>query len=106
MSSGTLKELRLHWSLSCGTRRRPTWAILRYFRLCDRTGPATELQMESIGVPHGDPPSPLLTVIMTASPLGEGGRCFPMSARRGTGRECGIGRLDQPAQRTRDRDVR
>ena len=33
--------------------------------------------MESIVVPHGDPPSPLLTVIMTASPLGEGGKVLP-----------------------------
>ena len=39
--------------------------------------PATELQLESIVVPHGDPPSPLLTVIMTASPLGEGGKALP-----------------------------
>ncbi len=39
--------------------------------------PATELQLESIVVPHGDPPSPLLTVIMTASPLGEGGKVLP-----------------------------
>ena len=33
--------------------------------------------MESIVVPHGDPPSPLLTVIMTASPLGQGGKALP-----------------------------
>jgi hypothetical protein len=33
--------------------------------------------MESIVVPHGEPPSPLLTVIMTASPLGEGGKALP-----------------------------
>jgi hypothetical protein len=39
--------------------------------------PATELQLESIVVPHGDTPSPLLTVIMTASPLGEGGKVMP-----------------------------
>jgi Domain of unknown function (DUF4261) len=39
--------------------------------------PTTELQLESIVVPHGDPPSPLLTVIMTASPLGEGGKTPP-----------------------------
>jgi hypothetical protein len=39
--------------------------------------PATELQLESIVVPHGDRPSPLLTVIMTASPLGEGGKVLP-----------------------------
>jgi Domain of unknown function (DUF4261) len=39
--------------------------------------PATELQLESIVVPHGDPPSPLLTVIMSASPLGEGGKALP-----------------------------
>jgi hypothetical protein len=38
---------------------------------------ATELQLESIVVPHGDPPSPLLTVIMMASPLGEGGKVLP-----------------------------
>ena len=38
---------------------------------------ATEIQLESIVVPHGDPPSPLLTVIMTASPLGEGGKALP-----------------------------
>lgn len=37
----------------------------------------TELQLESIIVPHGDPPSPLLTVIMMASPLGEGGKALP-----------------------------
>ncbi len=34
--------------------------------------PATQLQLESIVVPHGDPPSPLLTVIMSASPAGGG----------------------------------
>ena len=39
--------------------------------------PTTELQLESIVVPHGDPPSPLLTVIMTASLLGEGGKALP-----------------------------
>jgi hypothetical protein len=39
--------------------------------------PATQLQLESIVVPHGDPPSPLLTVIMSASPLGEGGKALP-----------------------------
>jgi len=33
--------------------------------------------MESLVVPHGEPPSPLLTVIMTASPLGEGGKALP-----------------------------
>ncbi|HJY44103.1 MAG TPA: hypothetical protein VJ301_05745, partial [Propionibacteriaceae bacterium] len=39
--------------------------------------PATELQLESIVVPHDEPPSPLLTVIMTASPLGQGGKTLP-----------------------------
>jgi hypothetical protein len=39
--------------------------------------PATELQMESIIVPHGDSPSPLLTVIMTASPMGQDGKALP-----------------------------
>jgi hypothetical protein len=39
--------------------------------------PTTELQLESIVVPHGDPPSPLLTVIMMASPPGEGGKALP-----------------------------
>jgi Domain of unknown function (DUF4261) len=39
--------------------------------------PATELQLGSIVVPHGDPASPLLTVIMMASPLGEGGKALP-----------------------------
>jgi hypothetical protein len=39
--------------------------------------PATELQLESIVVPHDEPPPPLLTVIMTASPLGQGGKTLP-----------------------------
>jgi hypothetical protein len=39
--------------------------------------PATELQMESIIVPHDDSPSPLLTVIMTASPVGQDGKVLP-----------------------------
>ena len=39
--------------------------------------PTTELQLESIVVPHGDPPSPLLTVIITASLLGDGGKALP-----------------------------
>ena len=39
--------------------------------------PATELQMESIIVPHSDSPSPLLTVIMTASPVGQDGKALP-----------------------------
>jgi Domain of unknown function (DUF4261) len=39
--------------------------------------PATEPQMESIIVPHGDSPSPLLTVIMTASPVGQDGKALP-----------------------------
>jgi Domain of unknown function (DUF4261) len=39
--------------------------------------PATELQTESIIVPHDDSPSPLLTVIMTASPVGQDGKALP-----------------------------
>jgi hypothetical protein len=39
--------------------------------------PATELQMESIIVPHDDSPSPVLTVIMTASPVGQDGKALP-----------------------------
>ena len=40
--------------------------------------PATELQLESIVVPHDELRSPpLLTVIMTASPLGQGGKTLP-----------------------------
>ena len=39
--------------------------------------PATEHQLESIVVPHGEPPAPLLTLIMTASPLGQGGKTLP-----------------------------
>ena len=39
--------------------------------------PATESQLESIVVPHGEPPSPLLTVIMPASPLGQEGKTLP-----------------------------
>jgi hypothetical protein len=38
---------------------------------------ATELQLGSIVVPHGDRASPLLTVIMMASPMGEGGKALP-----------------------------
>jgi hypothetical protein len=39
--------------------------------------PATQLQLESIVVPHGDEPSPLLTVIMAGSRLGENGKTLP-----------------------------
>ena len=39
--------------------------------------PATEHQLESIVVPHGEPPAPLLTLIMTASQLGQGGKTLP-----------------------------
>ena len=39
--------------------------------------PATELQLESIVVPHGGPPAPLLTVIMPGSPLGQDGKTLP-----------------------------
>jgi hypothetical protein len=39
--------------------------------------PATELQADSVIVPHGNGPAPLLTVIMTASPPGESGKVLP-----------------------------
>jgi hypothetical protein len=39
--------------------------------------PATELQLESIVVPHDEPPAPLLTVVMPASPLGQDGKTLP-----------------------------
>jgi Domain of unknown function (DUF4261) len=39
--------------------------------------PSTQLQMESIIMPHGDDPSPLLTVITRGSRLGEGGKALP-----------------------------
>ncbi|HET8914861.1 MAG TPA: DUF4261 domain-containing protein, partial [Propionibacteriaceae bacterium] len=39
--------------------------------------PTAELQLESIIVPHDDAPSPLLTVIMTASPVGQDGKALP-----------------------------
>jgi len=39
--------------------------------------PATEPQADSVIVPHGNGHSSLLTVIMTASPLGEGGKALP-----------------------------
>ena len=39
--------------------------------------PATELQLESIVVPHGGPPAQLLTVIMPGSPLGQDGKTLP-----------------------------
>jgi hypothetical protein len=39
--------------------------------------PSTQMQMESIIVPHGNQPSALLTVITRGSRLGEGGKALP-----------------------------
>jgi Domain of unknown function (DUF4261) len=39
--------------------------------------PGTQLQLESVVVPHGDEASPLLTLIMAGSRLGENGKALP-----------------------------
>jgi hypothetical protein len=39
--------------------------------------PATQLQMDSVVVPHSEGPAPLLTVIMRGSPLGEDRKALP-----------------------------
>jgi hypothetical protein len=39
--------------------------------------PEAQLQMDSVVVPHGEGPRPLLTVITRGSPLGEGGKALP-----------------------------
>src|SRR3954469_11093690 len=39
--------------------------------------PTAQLQMNSVVLPHGEEPAPLLNVIMYGSPLGEGGKVLP-----------------------------
>src|SRR6187549_2203166 len=39
--------------------------------------PGAELQMDSLVAPHGEGPTPLLTVITRGSRLGEGGKALP-----------------------------
>ena len=77
MSSGTPKETVTPLVVELWYAEAPELGDPRLLQALRLQWPATELQMESIAVPHGDPPSPLLTVIMTASPLGEGGKALP-----------------------------
>ena len=77
MSSGTPKETVTPLVVELWCTEAPELGDPRLLQALRLQWPATELQMESIVVPHGDPPSPLLTVIMTASPLGEGGKALP-----------------------------
>ena len=77
MSSGTLKEKATPLVVELWYAEAPDLGDPWLLQALRSQWPATELQMESIVVPHGDPPSPLLTVIMTASSLGEGGKALP-----------------------------
>ena len=77
MSSGTQKETATPLVVELWYAASPDLGDPWLFQSLRSQWPATELQMESIVVPHGDPPSPLLTVIMRASPLGEGGKALP-----------------------------
>ena len=77
MSSGTPKETVTPLVVELWCTEAPELGDPRLLQALRLQWPATELQMESIVVPHGDPASPLLTVIMTASPLGEGGKALP-----------------------------
>ena len=77
MSSGTPKETVTPLVVELWCAEAPELGDPRLLQALRLQWPATELQMESIVVPHGDPASPLLTVIMTASPLGEGGKALP-----------------------------
>jgi hypothetical protein len=77
VSSGTLKETATPLVVELWYAEAPDLGDPSLLQALRSHWPATELQMESIVVPHGDPPSPLLTVIMTASPLGEGGKVLP-----------------------------
>jgi len=77
VSSGTPKETVTPLVVELWCAEAPELGDPRLLQALRLQWPATELQMESIVVPHGDPASPLLTVIMTASPLGEGGKALP-----------------------------
>ena len=77
MSSGTRKEAATPLVVELWYAAAPDLGDPWLLQALRSQWPATELQMESIVVPHGDPPSPLLTVIMTASPLGQGGKALP-----------------------------
>ena len=77
MSSGTPKETLTPLVVELWYAEAPDLGDPRLLQALRLQWPATELQMESLVVPHGDPSSLLLTVIMTASPLGEGGKALP-----------------------------
>jgi Domain of unknown function (DUF4261) len=77
VSSGTLKEKAPPLVVELWYAEAPDLGDPWLLQALRSQWPATELQMESIVVPHGDPPSPLLTVIMTASSLGAGGKALP-----------------------------
>jgi Domain of unknown function (DUF4261) len=76
MSSGTLSQTA-PLVVELWYADEPDLRDPRILRALRSQWPTTEQQLESIVVPHGDPPSPLLTVIMIASPLGEGGKALP-----------------------------
>ena len=77
MSSGTLRDTATPLVVELWYAEAPDLGDPVLLQALRSRWPATELQLESIVVPHGDSPSPLLTVIMTASPLGQGGKALP-----------------------------
>jgi hypothetical protein len=77
VSSGTLRETATPLVVELWYAEAPDLGDPVLVEVLRSQWPATEHQMESIVVPHGDSPSPLLTVIMTASPLGQGGKALP-----------------------------
>jgi hypothetical protein len=77
VSSGTLRETATPLIVELWYAEPPDLGDPVLLQALRSSWPASELQMESIVVPHGDSASPLLTVIMTASPLGQSGKALP-----------------------------
>ena len=77
MSSGSLREDATRLVVELWYAEAPDLSDPATLQSLRSRWPATELQMESIIVPHDDSPSPLLTVIMTASPVGQNGKALP-----------------------------
>jgi hypothetical protein len=77
VSSGPLTESGIPLVVELWYAEAPDLGDLGTLQVLRSRWPATELQMESTIVPHDDSPSPLLTVIMTASSVGEDGKALP-----------------------------
>src|SRR5215204_1279129 len=77
VSSGPLRENAIPLVVELWYAEAPDLGDPVTLQVLRSRWPATELQMESIIVPHDDSPAPLLTVIMTASAVGQDGKALP-----------------------------